>query len=69
MWEKMKECYWDLVGLFAWVWILFHLIIIAKYGQIAIYESNPMILYGEIVLCALILILGLVRTIRDFRGE
>jgi len=47
MWNSFKECLWNLMGLFAWVWILFHFIMIAINGRIEIYEKYPIILYSE----------------------
>ena len=69
MWDKFKECLWDLMGLFGWAWILFHFVMIAIYGRIEIYEKYPWILYSEIVIGTCIWILGLVRTIKDFRKD
>ena len=65
--DKFKECLWNLMGLFAWAWIIIHLVAIARNGRIEIYEKYPIILYSEIVLCVPVLILGFRRTIKDFQ--
>ena len=35
-----------------------HMVLIAKYGEVYFVESNPMVLYGEIVATALITLFG-----------
>ena len=67
MWEQVKEQLWNLLGLFAWMWILFHLMLIHFYGGVEIYEDFHWILWLEVTLCVLIITLGIRRTIKDWR--
>ena len=67
MWERIKEISADAYAIFTTGWILFHLVMIAKYGTFLIGEKYPLIIYIEIVLIAGLLILQIERLIKDLK--
>ena len=48
-------------------WILVHLILMAVYGTVEMYEPNKLILYGEIIFTSLIIVLGIERFIKAIK--
>ena len=65
--EKLKEHMWNVLGLFGWGWMMYHCILIVRFGKIQIYEDNLWILYGEMIMIALIIAYGIKRSVRDLR--
>jgi len=67
MWEKIKEHWWNWLGLFAWGFLYLHLILIKFYGEVIISEDIVIILWFELLVVPLVIILGIFREIRDWR--
>jgi len=67
--EKLKEIAGSAFACAGIGWVLAHLIMIQIYGTVAIIESNPWILWVEIIATALILILLLERFVKDCHGH
>ena len=67
MWEQLKEHWWNWLGIFAWLFLFVHLILIKFYGSVLIYENIQIVLWIELIVAPLILILGIGREIRDWR--
>jgi len=67
MFEKYKEHLWNWFGIFAWGFLLVHLIFIKLNGIVEIYESMPIILWAELIIVPIIVIFGIIRDIRDWR--
>ena len=72
---KLSRKFWVNLGKFnaLWLvfctgWILYHLILIKRYGKVLIYESNPAILGLEITLIALTVILAVMQIVWLSKG-
>ncbi len=60
----------NLAGLFAWGWILYHLVMILTHGQVVIAEHNLCILMVEIAICPIVVILSgwvVINTVKGLR--
>ncbi len=64
---SIREWFSDLFGIVAVGWILFHLLMIVKYGTLLIMEGNPYILWSEITALVGIFILMIERLVNDTR--
>ena len=67
MWDRTKEITADAYAIFTAGWVLFHLLMLAKYGTFLIGERYPWIIYIEIVLIAGLLILHIERLVKDLK--
>ena len=66
-WERSKEILADVYGFFTAGWVLFHLVMVAKYGVFTIGERFSWIIYTEIVLLTGLAILFIERLIKDLK--
>ena len=67
MWEEYKEHLWNWFGIFAWGFLLVHLILIKFYGSVLIYEDIERVLWAEIVIVPIIIIFGIIRDAKDWQ--
>ena len=65
--EKIKEISAGAYAIFTTGWVLFHLLMIAKYGTFLIGEQYPWIVYTEIALLIGLLILQIERFVKDLK--
>jgi len=54
-------------GIVALAWILFHLILIAIYGEIVVYEPNGTIVAIEIAFTSMVLVVSIDKLFRSFK--
>ena len=63
----LKEIWGNLVIILFGSFILWHFLMVLKYGAVQVQEQNPIILYFEIGAVCLLILLGIERLINDMR--
>ncbi len=67
MWEQFKEHYWNWLGIFVFIILEAHLILIKFYGSVLIYENIQRVLWAELFLVPVVIVFGITRDIKDWR--
>ena len=67
LWELLKECWADILGVVVTGWLLYNLWLIMIYGEVGGYENNHWILWFELVFFSIVLGLFIERLIKDLR--
>lgn len=65
----LKEIWGNLVIILFGGFVLWHFLMVLKYGAVQVQEQNPVVLYFEIGAVSLLILLGIERLIHDLRGK
>ena len=64
--EHFMEHLWNYFGMFAWVFLMLHLMLIKTRSSVLIYEDIEVVINTELVIVPVIIVIGIVRDIKDW---